>query len=790
MKKVWMGALLAVSMLVITCTVTKNTSSLIDDQATERRPVIANPTAVYLSPEESMKTMQLPKGYHVELVASEPMIKEPVAIAWDGDAKMYVAEMLTYMQDADFTGEQQPRSRISLLEDTDNDGKMDKSTVFIDSLLLPRMILCVNHELLVNESNTINIWNYTDTNGDGKADQKKLAYRNDKYVVNDANMEHQRSGLDWNLDNWIYLTYDPVRFRYKKGMLKADTLASGPGGQWGVTHDDYGRMYFSRAGGEVAAMGFQINPAYGALDFADQYSAEFAEVWPIIATPDVQGGLIRLRPDSTLNHFTAACGQSIFRGDRLPQDMMGDYLVCEPVARCIRQAEVINLKGKRVLQNTHYRQEFMASSDMNFRPINTYTGPDGCLYVVDMHRGIIQQGNWTRPGSFLRSAINYRGLDKNIGHGRIYRIVHDGFQRGTKPTMLQQSSRQLVTYLNHPNGWWRDNAQKQLIALGDASVVPALKQIATGQQGPVSTAPSALARIHALWTLEGMEALDKETVVAALSDADAQVRKTAVWLSEPYVKKGDELLIGQLDGLKNDPSYDVRVQLLLSLHSNKSAEAKSISRAIADASPTSEMLAGAVQTSLQKNDDVKSYGNRLGSLAAADRALIMTGAATFKSLCATCHGPDGKGLLVGGGTPPAPPLVGSKRVNLASDKSTVLKILLHGLTGPVEGKTYADMPSMAANSNEWIAAVASYIRYEFGGTGRGAGAPAARPNGTPVITPGTVLPTVAGPNQGGFIVRSGPSPAVSPEDVRKLREETVSRTKPWTLGELEPKAGQ
>jgi glucose/arabinose dehydrogenase len=193
-----------------------------------------DPISAYLSPEESMKTMVLPEGYHVQLVASEPMIKEPVAIAWDGNAKMYVAEMMTYMQDADATGEQEPRSRISLLEDTDNDGKMDKSSVFIDSLLLPRMIQCVNHELLVNETNTITITSYKDTDGDGRADQKKVVYKNDKYRVSDANMEHQRSGLVWNIDNWMYVTYEPARFRYTNGKMVVDTLVSGGSGQWGL----------------------------------------------------------------------------------------------------------------------------------------------------------------------------------------------------------------------------------------------------------------------------------------------------------------------------------------------------------------------------------------------------------------------------------------------------------------------------------------------------------------------------------------------------------------------------
>ncbi|MFI5131743.1 MAG: cytochrome C, partial [Chitinophagales bacterium] len=240
----------------------------------------STPSVEYLDPEQSLKSFNLPAGYHLELVASEPMIKEPVAIAWDGNAKMYVAEMLTYMQDADASGEQTSVSRISLLEDTDNDGKMDKSSVFIDSLLLPRMILCVNHELLVNETNTITINAYKDTDGDGKADQKRVVFQKDDYRMVDANMEHQRSGLDWNLDNNIYITYDPVRFRYKDGMLLADSIYSGPGGQWGVTHDNYGRLFLSNAGAESPLVRVQMNPSYGALDMPDQANNDFQQVWP------------------------------------------------------------------------------------------------------------------------------------------------------------------------------------------------------------------------------------------------------------------------------------------------------------------------------------------------------------------------------------------------------------------------------------------------------------------------------------------------------------------------------
>ncbi len=545
--------MLAFSMLVYTCTVSKFKPSETVLSPYPDRSFDPTPSYNFLSPEESLKTFNLPPGYHLEIVASEPMIKEPVAIAWDGNAKMYVAEMLTYMQDADATGERMNISRIMLLEDTNNDGKMDKSSVFIDSLLLPRMILCVNHELLVNETNTITINSYSDTNNDGKADTKREVFSRAGYNVNDANMEHQRSGLDWNLDNYIYMTYDPVRLRYTNGMLQADTLYSGAGGQWGVAHDNYGRLFYSSAGGESPLVRVQINPKYGALDLPDQFSNDFQQVYPIMATPDVEGGAKRLREDSTLNHFTASCGQSIYRGNTLPIDLVGDYIVCEPVARSIRRAKVLNLKGKIVVQNAYYKQEFISSTDVNFRPINSYTGPDGNLYIVDMHRGIIQQGNWTRPGSYLRKQIDAKGLAKNVGHGRIYRLVHDGYTPAPQPRMLNETSAKLVNYLDHANGWWRDNAQKQLVILNDKLVVPVLKQMVAGQQAGLTQKPSALARLHALWTLEGLGAIDKNILFTAMKDEDGQVRRAAVWISESYLKNNDQEVLNNLALLKNDP---------------------------------------------------------------------------------------------------------------------------------------------------------------------------------------------------------------------------------------------
>lgn len=754
-NKQWLTLLLGF-MLLCACTKPRSPQT-----GTNIRPAFnPNPTAAYLSPEESMKTMHLPEGYRIELVASEPMIQQPVAISWDGNAKMYVAEMLTYMQDADATGEQEPRSRISLLEDTDNDGKMDKSTIFIDSLLLPRMIQGVGNELLVNETNTPNLYSYKDNDGDGRADEKKLLYQDAKYIFNGANMEHQRSGLDWNLDNWMYVTYDRVRFRYTDGTIRTDTIASGGSGQWGLTHNNYGRLFYSSGGGETPALAFQINPVYGRLDFGDQLSAGFQEVWPIIATPDVQGGPKRLRPDITLNHFTASCGQSIFRGDRLPHDLVGDYIVCEPVGRIIRRAKVIDREGKIVLENAYDRQEFISSSDMNFRPVNTATGPDGNLYIVDMHRGIIQQGNWTRPGSFLRQKIDSLGLAENIGHGRIYRVIHEDYKPGPKPRMLDESSSKLLAYLAHPNGWWRDNAQKEIILRRDRSVVLPLKKMATGQRSFLEKLffwkdkPGHLGRIHALWTLEGLDAIDKDVLVSALKDEHPQVRRTAVWISESYLEKNNEEMIEHVGALKNDTSSDVRVQVLLSLYNSKSNKANEIVKELLDVNANNEMLA-ATKTALEKNESVRTFGTRLGNLSAADRSMILNGRTIFKSLCATCHGADGKGMAMGGTDMVAPPLVGSKRLTY-SEKSTAIRILLHGLTGTVDGKDYpTSMPPMQANSDEWIASVVSYIRYEFGDNSRG---------------------------------RSGLPSAIKVEDVKNIRQEDLGRNKPWTLAELEKKS--
>ncbi|MDB4522477.1 cytochrome C, partial [bacterium] len=258
-------------------------------------PLLADPgDTVYqkgfLSKEEAHKSIELQDGYSLELVLSDPHIKEPMAMAWDGNGVLYVVEMRTYMQDADASGEKKPTSRISRHEDTNGDGVYDKHSTFIDNLLLPRMVLPLDDRIMVGVTDTLDLWTYRDSDGDGVADEKVKIHEGGK---RGGNMEHQPSGLVWNLDNSIYITYENKSYRFTDEKLEVQQLPRG-GGQWGIGQDDAGRLYYSTAGGEKPAFYFQQPITYGALDLPGQEAEGFREVFPIADVPDVQGGARRV----------------------------------------------------------------------------------------------------------------------------------------------------------------------------------------------------------------------------------------------------------------------------------------------------------------------------------------------------------------------------------------------------------------------------------------------------------------------------------------------------------------
>ena len=245
-------------------------------------------------------------------------------------------------------------------------------------------------------------------------------------------------------------------------------------------------------------------------------------------------------------------------------------------------------------------------------------------------------------------------------------------------------------------------AQQLLIVRNDSSVIPELKKMAL-------TDTDHLPRIHALWTLEGMNAIDKQTLFKALSDSDARVRKTAVWISEIFISNNDAQVIDSLNKMKSDTSADVKIQLSLSLRSSKIPAAQKIVKALLDSNANNSMMQFSYKTFIDAQKSREEELKRTKNLGPAERKLIADGGVIFKQLCATCHGADGKGIKVPGKDMPAPPLAGSPRVT--GDKIALIQLLLNGLTGPVDGKTYTDkMPSMWAQSDEWIAASLSYIR--------------------------------------------------------------------------------
>lgn len=697
----------------------------------------ASSKAPPLSPAESIKTMEIADGYSITPVLSEPHIHEPSAIAWDGNGRMYVVEMRTYMQDIDGQNQLAPTSRVSRHEDTDGDGVYDKHTVFADNLVLPRMVLPLIDKVIIRETNTLDLKSFQDTDGDGVADKIELWHEGGP---RGGNLEHQPSGLIWNIDNWLYTTYSRHRYRFTGGDVIREALPHGSG-QWGLTHDNEGRIFYSTAGGENPAMDFQRPIIYGQLSLAGEQAAGFRECFPIDDVPDVQGGRGRVRDDNTLNRFTGCCGQSIFRGTGMPAEFAGDLIIPEPVGRLIRRAKVTNDAGRIIVSNAYQNKEFIAARDPNFRPINSATGPDGCLYIVDMYRGIIQEGNWVREGSYLRGVVQEYELDKNIGRGRIYRVDHETTRRGPQPKMLDETPAQLVAHLSHANGWWRSEAQKLIVLHGDKSVVPALTSLLESSFNP-------LGRLHALWTLEGLDAITPNALESAFGDSDPMVRSAALRICEESLAK-DRQYDRWIEQSSRDSDPNVVIQTVLSVSRGHHPEAESIIAQIEQAHPDNQAIRGIIAQIRARIAAMIAERKKLEELRRRNKLLaesVVRGKTIYSTLCVTCHAetglgmpsPDKKGMLV------APSLVGSERVT--GHKERLTRILLHGLMGKIDDKTYTAglMLPMKSNTDQWIGDVATYIRNSWD-------------------------------NKADLIEAS---------DVARIREESKDRVGPWTLREL------
>lgn len=475
------------------------------------------------SPEEELASFQVEPGFEVQLVACEPMVQEPVAMSFDADGRLWVVEMRGFMPDIEGEGEKEPTGRISILEDTNADGQMDKSTIYLDSLLMPRSLGLIKGGALVAHNKAL--WLTKDLNGDLKADTQELL---DSTYAKNGLPEHSDNGLLLNTDNWYYNAKSRLRYRLINGIWKRDSTEFR--GQWGLCHDDQGRLFYNYNWSQLHAdlvppNTLHRNPHHRPSTGIDHGLTIDRKVFPIRSTPAVNRGYIpgTLNKKGRLLEFTAACSPLLIRSQLYPEAYYGNALVCEPAGNLIKRNLVRESGALLNAYDPNPGREFFASSDERCRPVNLAMGPDGAIYVADMYRGLIQHGAYVTP--YLREQTLKRKLVLPIHLGRIWRIVPKGWKAQQPPKLSTFSTAALVDLLEHPNGWQRDMAQRLLVERADLGAVLLLEQ-------KIKASTNTLARFHALWTLEGLGQLKPSLLSSLLDEKNDLIKITALRLLE------------------------------------------------------------------------------------------------------------------------------------------------------------------------------------------------------------------------------------------------------------------
>ena len=387
-------------------------------------------------------------------------------------------------------------------------------------------------------------------------------------------------------------------------------------------------------------------------------------------------------------------------------EFYGRVVTCEPVGRLIRMSRIEWNKGMGKSFNAYPGSEFIRSPDAYFRPVWTENGPDGCLYIADMYRGIIQERTWFpttkgRPEWIERyHRVKKWGMVDVIRHGRIYRLVPEDRKPGPQPHMLDQKSSELLKHFTHKNGWWRDEAQKLIVCRKDTSVVPALKRMIAHHEDP-------LARMHALWTLEGLVGVEKAIVLEKLADADVRVRTAAIHIAERFLQAKDAEVEETLMTMLDD-NYPLQVtQLYLSFNEKNTHLHKDVRKQMVERHPDHKLVAAYVRKA-QKNLLEKNKS----------RLVTKLGKNIYQSYCATCHGVDGKGGLKEADQSAAPILLNNRYFKTKDDHEKLTRILLKGLMGPLAGETYSMglmPPAEHSYDDKQIAAVLNYIGANWNG---------------------------------------------------------------------------
>jgi glucose/arabinose dehydrogenase/mono/diheme cytochrome c family protein len=580
-----------------------------------------NEPAPVLSPQEALKAFRIAPGFEIELVAAEPLVEDPVAMAWDEHARLYVVEMRGYMPDAYGNGSDEPVGQVVRLEDTDGDGQMDRSEVFLGKLVNPRAVAVVNEGVLIAEPP--NLWLCPQPTRESLCEGKTRigGYATD---VDSANVEHMENGLLMGLDNWIYNAKSSRRLRIVNGeFIEEQGLFRG---QWGIAKDNYGRLLYNHNSTWIQADLFQaedmvVEGKPGPIKGSGVNLTQPSKVYSVRVNPGVNRAYLEgtLREDGRLNITTGASGIAAYRGDQFPEAFSSDVFVPESAGNVVGQFELVeegmHLEAKQRIyaDETWGQRDFLGSTDERFRPVDAGNGPDGALYIIDMYRGIIQDNHFLTDE--LRAQILQRGLDTPVGMGRIWRVRHSDGKTTGAVRLAGYSSEQLLEALSHDNGWVRDTAQRLLIG-EDEDLSEPLASIAVGE--------NTIAALHAIWTLQAREELSVELVLRLMQMPDVHRQVQALRAGRSLLSESQLLKLAEQ--LEFAPEA-VQVQLAFALGDyTGSAQIRAVLLAMITLHQERDLLQQAVVRALHGNEiDFMKEALQQGSLAEetnASKALI------------------------------------------------------------------------------------------------------------------------------------------------------------------------
>ena len=529
-----------------------------------------------------LKNFKVKPGFQLQVAAAEPLVMDPIEICFDENGRMFVVEMRDYSEMRDAIPH---LGRVRMLEDADGDGTFDRATIYADDLPWPTGVFCYDGGIFVIASP--DILYFKDTNGDGKADVRRIVFTGFGAGLDKLNMQALPNSLRWGLDNRIHgqtagnggrmiradaTNAAPIVLRGRDFNFDPRTLrmeAEAGGGQYGMAFDDRGRKFACSNSRHIMAFMYDTryaerNPFYNMppalVDIpvdgaaAEVFRTSPEEAWRVIrtkwrvaglATGPVEGG------GRASGYFTSATGITIYRGDSFPSEFVGDAFIADVGSNLIHHKKVRRNGVALVAERTPDEQkvEFITSTDLWFRPVQMANAPDGCLYLCDMYREVIEHP-WSLPENIKKL------IDLNSGNdrGRIYRIAPEGFKPRKSPQLGRATTAELVATLEHKNAWHRETAARLLFERQDKSAVPLLDRL-------LKKSSVALGRLHASYALDGLGALQPAQLLTALDDEDAAVREQAVKLSERFKDSVNDQLWSKLRQLSNDPDVIVRYQL-------------------------------------------------------------------------------------------------------------------------------------------------------------------------------------------------------------------------------------